>query len=162
MGLTGTLDFEDYVQRAGHGLHYVELFANGRVPYRLTHLFRHVSADHFYGSSCRHELLRDWHVHIDSHCNYLPGFCGGLSLGDARHLDSLCLDGVDLDAMPVFRALLSDLEALHLLGCEYGYRERDGYISKCHLCLDIRRHLARHGEFLELQPRELYEHLEEG
>jgi hypothetical protein len=162
MGLTGTLDFEDYVQRAGHGLHYVELFPNGRVPYRLAHLFRRSPARRFFGSSCRHELIRDWHMHVDSHCNYLPGFCGGLSLGDARQLDVLCQDGVDLDALPVLRALLSDLEDLHRLGREFGYQERDGYISKCHLCLDIRRHLVQHGDFAELQPSELYEHLGEG
>lgn len=162
MGLSGTLDFEDYVQRAGHGLQYVELFVNGRVPYRLAHLFHHAPARQFYGVSCRHELIRDWHIHVDSHCNYVPGFCGGLSLGDARNLDALCHEGVDLDALPVIRALVSDLEDLHGLGREYGYTDRTGYISKCHLCLDVRRHLARNGDFSELQPSELYEHLEEG
>ena len=163
MGLTGTLAFEKYVQQSGHALQYVELLASGRVPYRLAHLFHHSPARHFYGASCRHELLRDWHVHVDSYCNYLPGFCGGLSLGDARQLDALCRDGVDLDALPVLRALLHDLRDLYELGLEHGYREKEsGYISKCHLCLDVRRHLARHGEFAELQPRELYEHLEEG
>jgi hypothetical protein len=162
MRLTGTLPFEDYVKRAGHGLQYVELFANGRVPYRLAHLFHHAPAGQFYGSSCRHDLIRDWHIHVDNYGNYLPGFCGGLSLGDARQLDALCAQGVDLDALPIIRALIAGLEALHRLGREYGYADRAGYISKCHLCLDIRRHLARHGEFAELQPRELYEHLDEG
>jgi len=42
----------------------------------------------------------------------------------------------------------------------YGERCFD-YVSKCHLCLDIRRHLARTGEFPELAPRAFYEHLED-
>ncbi|MGD9146821.1 MAG: radical SAM protein, partial [Anaerolineae bacterium] len=81
MGLTGTLRFDEYLERAGYGLQYVELFANGRVPYALGHLFRRHPARHFFGTSCRGELLRDWHIHIDNQGHYLPGFCGGLSLG---------------------------------------------------------------------------------
>ena len=62
----------------------------------------------------------------------------------------------------MIEALLENLAALYRLGLEWGYREREGgYISKCHLCLEIRRHLARHGEFAELQPKEMYERLED-
>ena len=62
----------------------------------------------------------------------------------------------------MLRALLTDLEELYQLGREFGYQEREeGYISKCHLCVDIRRHLARSGEFKELRPRQFYEHLED-
>ena len=42
----------------------------------------------------------------------------------------------------------------------YGERYLDP-ISKCHLCLGIRRHLAQTGEFPELAPRAFYEHLED-
>jgi hypothetical protein len=160
LGLRGTLAFEDYLERAGHGLQYVELFANGRVPYKLGHLFHPHPAERFFGASCRRELIRDWHIHVDNYGNYLPGFCGGLSLGDARHLDALC-GGIDLDQLPILKALLTDLADLYRLGQEYGYQAGAGYVSKCHLCLDIRRHLARAGDFQELQPRELYERLED-
>jgi hypothetical protein len=91
----------------------------------------------------------------------MPGFCGGLSLGDARDLDAIC-GGIDLDRLPVIAALLEGLGVLYELGAEWGYRERaEGYISKCHLCLEVRRHLSRHGEFAELQPVEMYERLED-
>jgi hypothetical protein len=51
------------------------------------------------------------------------------------------------------------------LARRYGYREREeGYLSKCHLCADIRRHLVHAateaGEsFSELAPAEFYEQL---
>jgi hypothetical protein len=157
MGLTGTLPFDEYLQRGGQALQHVELFANGRVPYKMAHLFEHHPAEAFITASCRRELVRDWHVHVDNYCNYLPGFCGGLSLGDARDLDAIC-GGIDLDRLPVIGALLEGLGALHCLGVDWGYRDRaEGYISKCHLCLEIRGHLARHGEFEELRPLEMYE-----
>jgi len=160
LGLRGTLSFADYLERAGHGLQYVELFANGRVPYKLAGLFRHRPAERFFGASCRRELIRDWHIHVDNYGHFLPGFCGGLSLGNARHLDDLCR-GIELERFPVLQALLTDLAGLYRLGIEYGYQAQAGYVSKCHLCIDIRRHLARTGDFAELQPRELYERLED-
>lgn len=42
---------------------------------------------------------------------------------------------------------------------DFGYEEKSGgYISRCHLCLDIRKHLAKEG-FEELAPNEFYSHL---
>ena len=160
LGIAGTLSFEEYMSTAGHGLQYVELFASGRVPYKLAYLYRRYPASHFFAASCRRELLRDWHVHVDNYSNYVPGFCGGLSLGDARELDAIC-EGIDLDELPVLEALLTDLGDLYDLGRQFGYEEREGYVSKCHLCLDIRRHLARRGGFKELGPLAFYERLED-
>jgi hypothetical protein len=161
LGLAGTMGFRDYVAVAGHSLQYAELLANGRVGYKLAGLFEEAPASRFYGASCRRELVRDWHVHVDNYCNLVPGFCGGLSLGDARELDTLC-SGIELDQRPILTALLHDLEDLVHLGVEYGYQERAGYISKCHLCTDVRKHLARCGDFAELQPTAFYERLEDG
>ena len=159
LGLKGTLPFEKYLQKAGYSsLYYIELLPMGRVPYRLGHLYRKYPARHFFGESCRQELIRDWHIHIDNYCNLIPGYCAGISLGDARHLDAIC-QGIDLDELPVLKALLTDLEELHKLGKQFDYEEREGYISKCHLCLDIRRHLVQHGEFEELRPKEFYHRL---
>ncbi len=160
LGLTGTVSLRDYVRQGAYGLREMELFANGRVPYKLNALFKRHPAHRFFGASCRHELIRDWHVHVDNYCNFVPGYCAGLSLGDARDLDAIC-GGVNLNERPVLRALLSSLAELYHLGKQYGYVEQQGYISKCHLCVDIRRHLARSGEFLELQPKGFYEHLED-
>ena len=54
----------------------------------------------------------------------------------------------------------NDLKGLHLFAKESGFTEsQEGYFSKCHLCMDIRRHLALKGDFRELQPKEFYRHL---
>ena len=107
--------------------------------------------------------MRDWHVHIDNYGNYMSGYCGGISLGDARDLNSI-LSGIELEERPILGALLTDMEELYELGVkEFGYKERkEGYISKCHLCLDMRRRIVEQKEeFEELKPTEFYLHLEE-
>ena len=67
-------------------------------------------------------MTLDWHAHIDNYCNYMTGYCGGLSLGDARDLDSIC-EGIPLKEHPILESLVTDLEKLYLLGVkEFGYR----------------------------------------
>ncbi len=68
-----------------------------------------------------------------------------------------------MDNYPVIEALATDIKRLYGLAVEeWGYEERDeGYISKCHLCVDIRKHMAtKTDEFRELRPREFYNHLD--
>jgi len=164
IGLHGTMSFEKYLEIFGfEGLRWVELIPMGRACYRLRSLFRKHPAKYFFDANCRASLLRDWHTHIDNYGNYITGYCGGLSLGDARRLDELLEEGLDLDQRPILGFLiektLGDLYDFAVR--EFGYRERgDGYISKCDLCQDIRRHIASQtDEFPELAPREFYEHL---
>jgi hypothetical protein len=43
---------------------------------------------------------------------------------------------------------------------DLGYQElSEGYVSKYHLCLDIRKYLVSIGYYAELQPRKFYEQL---
>jgi len=160
-GLTRTMSFEKYAKKAKRSLGHVELFANGRAPYKLGALFKHYAAEHFFGSACERELIRDWHIHIDNYGNYVPGYCGGLTLGDARDIEDLCWGGIDLDQHPILDALLTDIELLYEIAVSRGYRECEGgYISKCHLCADTRRYLYPRGPFRELAPAGFYEHLQ--
>lgn len=40
---------------------------------------------------------------------------------------------------------------------EYGYiQQNDGYVGKCHLCVDVRKHLIKYSDFDELRPKEFY------
>jgi MoaA/NifB/PqqE/SkfB family radical SAM enzyme len=157
-----TLPFEEYLQKAGRkSLCYIELLPMGRAAYALGKLYKKYPAKRFFGNSCRIDLTRDWHIHIDNYCNYLPGYCGGISLGDARNIDSI--HEIDLDEKPILQALVTDLKKLYEFGVEeFGYMELpEGYISKCHLCVDIRKFLAKKtDEFKELRPREFYYHLD--
>ncbi len=133
----------------------------GRAVYTINSLYKKYLARNFFGFSCKKELTRDWHVHIDNYCNYMTGYCGGISLGDARNLNSL-LKGIDLSDYPILNALVTDLKNLYEIGVrEFNYKERaEGYISKCHLCVDIRRHIVQQsGDLKELRPIEFYQHL---
>ncbi|MEM2876105.1 MAG: hypothetical protein QXL67_04040 [Candidatus Bathyarchaeia archaeon] len=156
--IRNTMPFKEYLQSSPYSLNYVELLPMGRAVYQLGYLYRKFPAKHFFGESCTEELTRDWHVHIDNYCNYMPGYCGGISLGDARELDSL-LQGIDLSDKPILNALTIDLKSLYEFSVkEFNYEElTEGYVSKCHLCLDMRRHIAQQtNEFKELNPRKFY------
>jgi hypothetical protein len=162
LGITRTISFQEYVQRSRDSLRSIELLPMGRVAYTLGHLYRRFSARKFFDESCMEELTRPWHVHIDNYCNYMTGYCGGISLGDARNLDLLC-QGIDLNEYPILGALVTDMKRLYEFAVkEFGYKDQEeGYISKCHLCVDIRKHIAKQTEkFKELKPREFYFHLE--
>jgi hypothetical protein len=143
-----------------------EFFLNGRAPYAMEsfNLFPKYPAAHFFTRPCSPSFLRSWHNHFDNYGNFVPGYCGGLSLGDCRRLDELLEQGIDLDARPVLAYVLADdFEGLLGFACERGYREREaGYLSKCHLCTELRKFLVGVGDFPELEPREFYDQLEAG
>jgi len=164
LNIKDALSFEECMRKIDLSDLYgnVELLPTGRAAYMLGHLYRKYPAKRFFGESCKEELKRGWHVHIDNYCNYMTGYCGGISLGDGRDIDVI-RQGVDLDQRPILNALSSDLKRLFEFGVEkFDYKEREeGYISKCHLCVDVRKHIAQKtDEFQELRPREYYCHLE--
>lgn len=163
LNIKGTIRFEEYIRSVNpHIIGSIELLPMGRVPYRLNYLYDKYLARTFFTESCREELTRDWHIHVDNYCNYIPGYCGGISLGDARNLDAICKEGLDLGKYPIIKALAVGLKSLYKLAVEkFGYEEAaEGYISKCHLCIDIRKHLVQFAEFKELRPIEFYGQLE--
>jgi hypothetical protein len=160
--IKGILPFKQYLEKTGlYALSHMEVLPLGRVPYQLGYLYKKYPARRFFGESCQGELRRNWHIHIDNYGNYITGYCGGISLGDARDLDSI-LQGINLDNHPVIDALVTDMKKLYELGRQFGYSEsKNGYTSKCHLCVDIRRHLTHQtDEFRELSPKEFYNQLE--
>jgi hypothetical protein len=167
LGIEGTLPLDDYLEQEGIAdfARRVEFFMAGRAPFalegRFERFFPKVPADRLLDGGCQPPFLRPWHNHVDPEGNYMPGFCGGISLGDARQLDRLMQEGVDVDDRPVLGFLMDeDLRGLLGYARERGWRERKaGYFSRCHLCTDIRRHLVRDGDVPELRPREFYEHL---
>ncbi len=161
LGITGTLSFEEYIAKAGlESLRYAELIPMGRLPYTLGRLFTKQKAEAFFGQSCEHRLTSPYHIHIDNYGNYIGGFCAGICLGDAHNLDSI-FKGVPLAERHVLNALVTGLGQLYELAKDFGYEDfPDGYVSACHLCLDLRTHLVQQtDEFPELQPTQLYSHI---
>ena len=68
--------------------------------------------------------------------------------------------GEPIDDQPIVQYLVNeDMQGLFQFAEKYGYQESpDGYISKCDLCLAIRKFLFSKKDFWELRPKEFYEH----
>ncbi len=152
-----SMKLEKYLSKAPDSLLYVELLPMGRAPYTLSDIYWRYPAERYLKYSCKDELTRNWHNHIDNYFNYIPGYCGGISLGNVRN-QSLLMEGINLEENPIIDALVNNLQKLYEIGLEFGYKElKDGYISKCHLCVDIRKHIVKQtDEFNELKPKEFY------
>lgn len=139
------------------------LIPNGRAAVRLVDLYQRYSASHFFSASCEKELTSPFHLHIDLYGNYIAGLCAGISLGNAFDLDRL-FAGVELENHLFLSHITKGMESLYCWAVEqFDYEElQEGYIAKCHLCLDIRRHIVKRGiHFKELAPLEFYAHLED-
>jgi hypothetical protein len=140
----------------------VELFLMGSATRRLKKSYPAYPASRFFHEPCMPPLLRSWHNHFDNYGNFMPGYCGGISMGCWYDLDALLEEGIDLDERPVLRFLVAgDTQGLFCYATDLGYQESgEGYISKCDLCLDLRKHLVSKRDYAELQPRDFYLHLE--
>ena len=167
-GIEGRLSIDDYLslERKEEFLRNVEFFMMGRAAYALEDIlqgaYQKYPAAAFFNEPCMPSFARNWHNHFDNYGNYIPGYCGGISYGDCRDLDSLLRERIQSEEYPVLTFLMNeDLHGLFNFSKEYGYKESpNGYFSKCHLCIDMRKHLVHKGDFQELQPKEFYAHLE--
>jgi len=163
LGIQDRIPLEDYVAMTGGErlAEQVELFLMGRAARQLRELYPKYPARRFFDEPCRPSFLRNWHNHFDNYGNLMPGYCGGISLGSWRELDRLEQEGIDLDTHPVLGFLTDeDVRGLLNFAQDLGYGEcEEGYVSKCDLCLDIRKYLVSRGDFEEIRPKEFYTHL---
>jgi hypothetical protein len=163
LGIRDKISFEDYLvlSKALSAAGHVEMFVMGRATSQLRHFFPKHPARHFFDEPCLPPILREWHNHFDNYGHYMPGYCGGLSLGSWLELDELLEEGLDLDERPILKFLIQhDMQGLFHFAEDFGYQENpQGYISKCDLCTNLRRHLVSKQDFAELQPKEFYTHL---
>jgi hypothetical protein len=142
--------------------HGFGVISGGRAGYALGHLVPKHPAEAFARETCAGTLLYAHHSHFDLYGNYLPGFCGGLAVGDWRELPQV-LDDFQAERYPPLIGMLvgrGPYGLMEMAQAEYGYEPLDGYAGKCHLCVDVRRHLAEAGDdFAEIRPREFYEQI---
>lgn len=116
----------------------------------------------FAGKPCRNALLRGRHVHVFPGGLLMPGTCAGIILGRVgpQTVAGIWRGLSDDPGSHPLAAILADHGPLGLLdlAVRHGYRPRDGYAGKCHLCWELRKHLARQGVWPdELSPAWLYE-----
>lgn len=163
LGIQERISLEDYLSLIGNGrlADRVELFLMGRAARQLGTFYPKHPASRFFGEPCRPPFLRNWHNHFDNYGNFMPGYCGGISLGKWQDLERLAEEGIDLEEHPVLSFLVAeDIQGLLGFARDFGYQESEvGYLSKCDLCLDLREHLVSEEGFAELRPKEFYEML---
>jgi hypothetical protein len=136
------------------------IISGGRSGYGLGHLVNRQPASAFAGMRCAAEILHAPHSHFDLYGNYISGFCGGLTIGDWHDLPNLVADVQDGRYPPLIGELVENgPHGLYRLArTRYDYQPLpDGYAGKCHLCVDIRRHLVQVGQFAELRPVGFYD-----
>jgi hypothetical protein len=138
------------------------LISGGRSGYRLGHLIEGRPAEAFQGECCQREILFAHHSHFDLYGNFISGFCGGLAVGNWHDLPDL-LNRFQAGDFPELISILVEKGPYGLYTFalnEYKYQPpENGFAGKCHLCVDVRRHLVRQGDFPELKPREFYERI---
>jgi hypothetical protein len=164
LGISGCLSLQDYLRMDGSSLtfRYTEFFMMGRAAQQTSLLPERFKmtypADKFFNMPCDSPFLRDWHNHVDNYGNYIPGFCGGISLGTVTELPRLVNEGLNLDDHPVLEFIIhNDFAGLCQYANQRGYpAENRKYRSKCHFCLELRKHLVQHNNFSELQPSPFY------
>jgi hypothetical protein len=164
LGIKKRLSLDRYLGLVGKDdlTERVELFLMGRAARQLRVLYPFFPAKRFFSEPCQPPVLRDWHNHFDNYGNIMPGYCGGISLGSWGELDKLIDEGIDMEEHPILGFLLAeDIGGLFSFARDMGYQEdSEGYISKCDLCLSLRRYLVSRGDFEELSPKEFYNQLE--
>jgi hypothetical protein len=133
------------------------IISGGRAGYKLGHLAACRPAETYAGESCAADILFAHHSHLDLYGNAIPAFCGGLTAADWRHDDLLRRPYPRLVELLIARGP----HGLYKLArAEHGYRALPaGYAGKCHLCVDVRWHLVRSGQYPELRPAGFYENI---
>lgn len=138
------------------------LIPGGRSGFTLGHLTRRHPPGAFRGLNCRKELLYPHHSHFDLYGNHISWFCGGLSVGSWRELERTVREFEQGNFPPPVDVLVSEgpYGLFELAVKKYGFEpDPRGYVGKCHLCTDVRRHLAETGDFPALRPKGFYENL---
>ncbi|MBI9045310.1 MAG: hypothetical protein JEZ06_12545 [Anaerolineaceae bacterium] len=134
------------------------LISGGRAGYYLGELIAKQPAESFMFQSCENEILFSSHSHFDLYGNFIPGFCGGLSLGDWHELSELVTNYQNGELPELINLLIQNGPfGLFELAKKSGYTALSaGYAGKCHLCVDVRRFLSRLFQYPELQPAGFY------
>ncbi|MCM8785161.1 MAG: radical SAM protein [Candidatus Omnitrophica bacterium] len=159
-GISESFDFEKSIEIIGKEK-FLNFLGNYLVPkgkclYTLEKWFYKYSPERFKGANCIAEFLNPHHIHIDLYGNYIPSFCSGITLGNYKRVLE---NGIIMNDR-VLNFLINDIYQLLLWAEGLGYKRKDAYINKCHLCLDIRKFLVDNGfKFDCLKPEEFYHEL---
>jgi len=129
------------------------LTPGGRAVEKLADGLPRRRAESFAGDACRDVLRGTSHFHIDPFGNLFTGHCPGISVADIDELHP----EIDEDSAPVYCLLAQEgpVGVWQSLADDF-VPDEAGYVSKCHLCLDVRKHLHATERFEELRPEAFY------
>ncbi len=131
----------------------------GRAIETFRDLFSPRPASIIAGSCCGcRELADTSHFHLDLFGNYVPGLCSGLAIRSPDLRRPLTVTDYPIITTLFNRGVAGLYE---IAVSEYGFAPADGYLSKCHLCLSIRKYLVmvKKIDSPELQPNQFYENV---
>lgn len=135
---------------------------NGRAVGLLAGILPRKKLADFTDNPCRQTLLRSKHVHVGPDGWVMPGTCAGIVLGRVTDNDIADIWKSLEDGWadrPILAALV-ERGPVGLLQAAFdkGFKAEDGYVTKCHLCWEIRRFLAATGDYSQtLGPQWMYE-----
>ncbi len=136
------------------------LIGGGRAGFQLSERLSKRPPDAFQGLNCVNELAFARHSHMDLFGHFIPGFCGGISLGDWHDLQNLVSAFRAGQHPEIIKMLLAKGPyGLYRWAAQiYNFKpDPAGYAGKCHLCTHIRRHLNQMKIFsTQLQPAAFY------
>lgn len=129
------------------------LTPGGRAAERLVDGLLTRPAESFQGDACGRVLENTTHFHIDPFGNLYTGRCPGISVADVGDLHPT----ISTTKHPVYCQLAEGGPVWLWRGLAPDFVPNPkGYVSKCHLCLDVRKHLRANGQYEELRPDEYY------
>ena len=132
----------------------------GRAAKTLSHLVEKHPKEAFARDHCAWKLLGKRTIHIDPHGNVFPSICTGIIIGNAERepLSEMC-ENYEYREHPLVRTL-AERGPLPLFeeAVRHGLAEdKDGYVSKCHLCFVARTFFRERGLYAdEVGPDEVY------
>jgi hypothetical protein len=165
LGVTGRMPLPAYLRQVGlrEATSRIELLPIGRAVYALTDWYDTYPARAFSGADCSAAFMRNYHNHWDNYGNVIPGFCAGLAIGNILENPTLYAEGITFEDYPLLKILFTQgVSGLYAFAQQsFGYQEQaSGYVSACHLCVDIRQHIVKQTQaFRELRPGEFYERI---
>jgi len=113
----------------------------GRASGRLAELFADKSIDSIAATGCKSAFLNSKGIHIDPYGNVFNGLCSGIIVGNVNQLDiDQIWKSLDPERMNMLGALFNQGPAALLPeAAELGYKPKQLYAGKCHLCTNLRQ-----------------------
>ncbi|MGD2095042.1 MAG: radical SAM protein [Phycisphaerales bacterium] len=131
----------------------------GRAGGKLAELVSTIPPDSFAELNCKSDILGAKGVHIDPFGNVFSGTCSGIIIGNVAQTR---LENIWKEFHPEQNEVINTLFNFGPYGLldkteKLGYKKRNTYAGKCHLCTSIRRFLFDNGlEKSIIGPMECY------